>query len=123
MREIKFRAWNGTHILEWDWLEAMGFISRLLTNEYGKTHNIMQYTGLKDKNGKEAYHKDILKDDVLGELWLIEWSDKYACFELQRITENTVKVKGILETISACRIVDFGEIIGNIYENPELLKA
>lgn len=80
------------------------------------------YTGLKDKNGKEAYHKDIIKDFVLGELWIVEWSDEYACFELQRITENTIKVKGIVETISACRIVDLGEIIGNIYENKELLE-
>lgn len=127
MREIKFEAWDP---IEQKMIPASEITRYKFANFIGnweeegaKTVFLRQYTGLKDKNGKETYHKDIIKDSTLGELWLVEWSDEYACFELQRITENTIKVEGILETISACRIVDLGVIIGNIYENPELLEV
>ncbi len=39
------------------------------------------YIGLKDKTEKEIYHKDCVKDDFKN-IWLIDWSDEYAGFEL-----------------------------------------
>ena len=68
----------------------------------------MQYTGLKDKSGKEIYEGDIVKDpnDVIEK---VEWDN-----ENVRFNANTPAVLNR-------RMMDTFEIIGNIYENPEQL--
>jgi len=74
---------------------------------------IMQYTGLKDKNGKEIYEGDV----VISEMTKIKYHvifDDDGCF------------RGVENQKASCLItkIDFNksEIIGNIYENSELLK-
>lgn len=70
----------------------------------------LQYTGLKDKNGKEIYEGDILRTDNV-EIEYVEYFPAYASF--CRVYQNHVY-----------EINDNGnyEVIGNIYENPELLR-
>jgi len=100
-REIKFRAWDekyncwdkgGFYFYANDPFQKQGFV-------------IQQYTGLKDKNGKEIYEGDILLDDVKIPL---------KCFY-----DNGKFMAGISyasqEWFSEC------EIIGNIFENKDLL--
>ena len=66
---------------------------------------LMQFTGLNDKNGKDIYEGDILQDDEKHvEPFAVEWND------MKEYT-NWYSSKG-----------NVFEIIGNIYENPELLK-
>jgi len=72
-----------------------------------------EYTGLKDKNGREIYEEDITRDDD-GFLWKIYWEDgsfwaKGGEFNLR---EQLIELAP-----------DFCEIIGDVYRNPELLEA
>ena len=78
---------------------------------------IMQSTGLKDKNGQEIFEGDIL--DYNGRKALVRWHGSYASFiyrfadELQK---RNPEWKPLYLAYMKC------EIIGNIYENPELLE-
>ena len=82
----------------------------------GDKCELMQYIGLKDKNGKEIYEGDILKieTDIIGEVVF-----KDGCFV------NNSSGWGLhtyLSMPTPYKIPEI-EIIGNIYENPELLKS
>ena len=108
MREIKFRAWSKKY--KWlmpmsDWLsDGKSFLDEDLI--------VMQYTGLKDKNGKEIYEGDILRYAENGE---IAW-DNQGYFG---VTNFGIGNCHPLHLTSQ----EDREIIGNIYDNPELLKT
>lgn len=73
---------------------------------------LMQYTGLKDKDGKEIYEEDIVKGIFYQgkpEISTVKWLEKGAAFIFFGYPMN---VHGLHDV----------EVIGNIYENPELLK-
>lgn len=120
-REIKFRAWDGKKMLntasdadKWTKDESWGNDWQIffeLLEEMSTYLELMQYTGLKDKNGVEIFEGDIFRDEN-GRVWPVEWSTEYAAFIVGNGADALFSNWIDLST----------EIVGNIYENPELLK-
>ena len=110
MREIKFRAWD-------KYSERMIYKHNCISFD-GKVypHNpdlyLMQYTGLCDKNGKEIYEGDIIKDEF-DRSFIVDWLCNEARFSIKEINKKTL-YKMVINHLKV-------EVIGNIYENNELL--
>lgn len=132
MRTIKFRAWDkenkamvelrtveswsdGSYICRPKDAKLQPIVAYTEPSEY--TSIIMQFTGLLDKNGKEIYEGDIVKT------WLNRVSEnKYihqVVFAKNGFKLQYPHIEDIYEELD-CR--DNIEVIGNLYENPELLK-
>lgn len=81
---------------------------------------IMQWTGLNDKNGKEIYEGDILLAPAVK--WRTPTGDYKCVVAYENDGFYAKHDNGVGETLSNLIIVRGGHMIGNIYENPELLK-
>ena len=110
-RIIKFRAWD----IKWkkfrDGNQCFA-IGRLGESAIKADFILMQSTGLKDKFGKEIYEGDLLLDEMNQEIHKIIFDEYEARFE-------AIFGSGLKRHIPDVKIM---KIIGNIYENPELLK-
>ena len=113
-REIKFRAWGINTKKLYKPFELKDIMKRLIeSDETIAKFELMQYTGLKDKNGKEIYEGDIIEqNDKIGEVTFANGK-----FQLYK---NVEFGSGFCDI--DYRSVVYVEIIGNIYKNPELLK-
>lgn len=79
---------------------------------------IMQSTGLKDKNGQEIFEWDVV--DYKGRKAIIKWHGSYASFIYRFVDELQERASEWDPLFLACYHF---EVIGNIYENPELLEV
>jgi len=127
MREIKFRAWdikrklmtvfNLTEIYA-DCCGNVGFLKNAPhqhENDSWKDFELMQYTSLKDKNEKEIYEGDVLRSKV-GYLYVVD-------FQYGSFGAYWTKEKNIWHSCSSRSFEEKEfEIVGNIFENPKLLK-
>ncbi len=135
-REIKFRAWTGA---EMEYSVIVGKYGAFYVNPgvkgdgldekdkaclttfntlYPINTSIMQFTGLKDKNGKEIYEGDIVKDkpeEMKEIIYQIKWNEFCARFDLWW-KDGSSCIKSDLVDSPTCY-----EVIGNIYENPEII--
>jgi len=127
-REIRFRAWNKESRV------MTGIVSLFFNNHSGSVHlvnplyrgkcfrmdecELMQFTGLKDKNGREIYEGDLVQEtfsvgkEIKGRIQEVFWDEEHASFAIKPASPYI-----------SCGIAysKEREIIGNIYENPELL--
>ena len=132
MREIRFRAkrvdnnprwvegyyaFNGTHWIEYKSIERPGFweVNRIDPETLG------QFTGLYDKNGMRIFEGDIIAQHIDG--WehppiirTVFWSDEACSYKVSSPLFTWGKA------IDAISKYDTIEVIGNIYDNPELLE-
>ena len=115
-REIKFRAWDevSEKMLNWN-----DFLDTDMKNTFIAPEStgliLMQYTGLHDKNGKEIYEGDIVKyRDSRGQHIEKVIFDKGCFYAGMHWGSSTRVAPKLINT----RIT---EVIGNIYDNPELL--
>ena len=132
MRTIKFRAWDNENNQMLD-VQELNFedcfyggemqIKTTMYNDYFDCREmpLMQYTGLHDKNGKEMYEGDIvfIKGDteLLDIKGKIEYSDTFVQF----IITNTGNIINEAEPLRDYEDKDI-EVIGNVFENKELLN-
>ena len=118
MREIRFRAWDGEQMYSVDELHfpqgGLRWYGPGVGRGWAKDCPVMQFTGLLDKNGKEIYERDIYLQDV----WM--FGKKEGTFA-GVITYDTASFQSKYDWgMSVLRLT--GEVIGNIYENPELVE-
>ena len=133
MRELKFRVWSEedkqyrTDCDVFKLFHGKTGCPATIYSDEGDRFDIEQYTGLKDKNGKEIYEGDIVEQFVCGvhqfkgkecgrkTLWQVRWNEEECCFELHYLS-------GSLFGDSMMSNSDEYEVIGTIHENPELLE-
>ncbi len=132
MREIKFRAWDKfghpekqmCEVIEIDFKELKVLLKAKNNQEYWrlfKDVELMQFTGLKDKDDKEIFEGDIFnciyKSDGCKHKLIIVWDKENAGFKLKNIGECDQPT--VRQTFFDMQRY---EVIGNIYKNPELLE-
>ena len=115
-REIKFRAWNREkgrmfRIARFDFSDYTIYSHPFACDGFlGEVCEIMQYTGSKDMNGVEIYEGDILQSEYYLRYQVVFKGD---CWRCEPLKNSSFKNRFIGRDL---------EVIGNIYENPELLK-
>lgn len=130
-REIKFRAWDkenkamrygAEQAYNGHWqMNDIQYFGQLIDNP---KYELMQFTGLRDRNGKEIYEGDIVRVHPR----LVENQDSYTAkivwrdsgFDLERVDFNWIGIRFANKLNENAEVY---EIIGNIYKNPELLEV
>ena len=116
-REIKFRAWDRREkqMKHLGTLEELALWFKIYPESY-KDFDFMQFTGLKDKNGKEIYESDVVevllpeREPIEIQRMAIEWEDTGFI-----IANNAYAIS--LHDIDEYKAIN---VVGNIYENPSL---
>jgi len=123
MREIKFRVWDKRKekMFSNSVIEFFGDGSFCVFDDCSEDFMLMQYTGLKDKNGVEIYEGDIMAHDkkekgikIKGD---VKWVD--GAFRVDRFVELETRW---LNCTYLNKYHKTHHVVGNIYENPELCK-
>ena len=126
MRDIYFRAWDKKlkELTNYSISDIFIEFYNKDTDSWeidreGERFTLCQYTGLKDKNNREIYEGDVIKAISFARwIGVVEYSDENSAFIFDDLDK---KYRG-KSTVFMNQFDDGFEILGNIYENPELLK-
>ena len=128
-----YRVWDGEQMHYWD---DLGMSLEIIGDKWILWHSwsdgsraivvesddegavLMWGTGVKDKNGRQFYDKDMLIGRGMTHPLLVEWSDYYGAF---RVDEDTKYLFNMLIEYGLARYEL--EVIGDVYQNPELLEG
>ena len=126
--ELKFRAWDKRHkdmeyINDLYWFEEHG-IHNLDGNSFCTEYDIMPFSGIHDKNGKEIYEGDLLNMHYLNESVV---KGKVVTVKMGMTYDSDGWKHGrtygwVAGNNSLADVAPYAEVLGNIYENPELLE-
>lgn len=139
-REIKFRVFVKPHdgryrsgmYSDWGWISQENFDAEFnpgktlfrLALTHPDDFALMQYIGDKDVNGREVYENDIIKCVIRGlndekpVICIVKWLQEETRFVAQ-LVNGFMEIMPLCYRISAMQSI---EVIGNIYENPDLLN-
>ena len=132
-RPIKFRAWDKRGKQMILTISQLHLESGMIVGHCGKDetwvlndknqYTLMQYTGLIDKNGKEIYEGDVVKIDCgySGDRFYKECI-AIIKYDAPGFYTHNIKEKDGVVWQDACHYFEDFEIIGNIWENPELIS-
>jgi uncharacterized phage protein (TIGR01671 family) len=125
MREIKFRAWDNlkNEMMGEVWELRFGDQENVVAGDrQSQNFTLMQYTGLKDKNGKEIYEGDVMADRTKPKYRhkdkkeVVVWVEQHPYYPHEwHLADNNKSGEYSLT-------YENWEIIGNIHQNPDLLK-
>jgi len=126
VKEIKLRAWDIRRKkmdeidFEWAGLNQINFVDGQYEDvAEGYTYHLMQFVGVYDRNGREIYEGDIVTVDEMDGMYPVGFVAGVYGFN----SPDGYKAVGLLGTsIDGVEFLSKVKIVGNIYENPELLK-
>lgn len=120
MREILFKAKAKDESIEW----VEGYLSKcekefIICDEEGvgifiDIETICQYTGLTDKNGNKIWENDVVKDTTINLLGYVEYDEEHGMYVINEVNDGYQN----FQEFWSCT-----EVIGNIFDNPELLSS